>query len=119
MADLSDFRSGQIVGVRLAGASVTKMTTLLCVSRAAIAKVMTVYTNHGNTSSAKRNSGQKTKLSERDHCTLKRIVSNNHRTSAAKVTAELNIHLEDFVSTKPERSFTNPISIVQVQLLNL
>jgi len=27
-------------------------------------------------------------------------VSNNHRTAAAKVMAELNIHLEDFVSTK-------------------
>jgi len=61
---------------------------------------MTAYTNHGNSSSAKRNSGQKKKLSKRDHCTLKRIVSNNHRTAAAKVTAELNIHLEDFVSTK-------------------
>jgi len=36
MADLSDFQSGQIVGVRLAGTSVTKMATLLCVSRAAI-----------------------------------------------------------------------------------
>jgi len=99
MADLSDFQSGQIVGVRLAEASVTKMATLLCVSRAAIAKVMTAYTNHGKTASAKRNSGQKTKLSERDHCTLK-SVSNSHRTAAAKVTAEINIHLADFVSTK-------------------
>jgi len=31
---------------------------------------------------------------------LKRIVSKNHRTAAAKVTAELIIHLEDAVSTK-------------------
>jgi hypothetical protein len=72
------------------------MATLLCVSRSAISKVMTAYTNHGKTSSAKRNSGWKTKLSEREHC----IVSNNHGTAAAKVTAKLNIHLEDFVSTK-------------------
>jgi transposase len=60
MVDLSDFKSGQIVGAHLAGASVTKMATLLCVSRAAISKVMTAYTNHGKTSSAKRNGGQKT-----------------------------------------------------------
>ena len=53
------------------------------------------YTNHGRTSSAKRNSGQKPKQSERDHCTLKRIVPINHRSTAAKVTAELNIDLED------------------------
>jgi len=37
----------------------------------------------------------KPKLSERDCRTLKRIVSNNHRTAAAKLTAELNIRLED------------------------
>jgi len=29
MGDVSDFQRGQIVGVHLAGASVTKMTTLL------------------------------------------------------------------------------------------
>ena len=46
---------------------------------------MTAYTNYGKTSLSKRNSGQKPKLSERDRCTLKRIVSINHRTAAAEV----------------------------------
>jgi len=54
-----------------------------------------IHTHHGRTSSAKRNSDQKPKLSERDHRTLKRIVSINHRSTAAKVRAELDIHLED------------------------
>ena len=40
MVDFSDFQRGQIVGVRLAGASVTKMATLLGVSRAEVSKVM-------------------------------------------------------------------------------
>jgi hypothetical protein len=31
---------------------------------------------------------------------LKRVVSKNHRTTAAKVTAEFSVHLEDTVSTK-------------------
>ena len=57
MRDFSDFQIGQIVGARLAGASVTKMVTLFGVSRAAVSKVMMTYTNHGRTSSAKRNSG--------------------------------------------------------------
>jgi hypothetical protein len=35
-----------------------------------------------------------------DHRTLRRIVLKNHRPTAAQVTAELNIHLEDPVSTK-------------------
>jgi predicted transcriptional regulator len=61
MGDFSDFQSRQIVGAHLAGASATKTATLLCVSRAAVSKVMTTHTNHGKTSSAKRNSGQKTK----------------------------------------------------------
>jgi len=85
----------------LAGASVTKMATLLGVSTAAVSTVMMVYTNLGKTSSAKRNSCRKPKLSERvARCTLKRIVSEYHRTTAAKVTVELNIHLENPVSTK-------------------
>ena len=95
MGDFSDFQRGEIVGACLAGASLAKMATLLGVSIAAVSKVMTTHTNNGSTSSARRNGGQKPKLSERDHCTLKRIVSINHRSTAAKVTAELNIHLED------------------------
>jgi len=74
MGDLSDVQRGQIVGARLVGASVTKTVTLLGVSRAAVSEVMKAYTNHGKTSSAKRNSGRKPKLSERYRRTLKRIV---------------------------------------------
>ena len=77
--------SEDIVGVLLAGASVAKTATLLGVSRVAVSKVMT-YTNCRRTSSAKGNSGQKLKLSERDCRTLERIVSINHRNTAAKVT---------------------------------
>jgi hypothetical protein len=39
-------------------------------------------------------------LTERDGHTLRRIVLKNHGTAAAQVTTELNIHLEDPVSTK-------------------
>jgi len=59
MGETSDFQKGQTGGARLAGASVTKMGTLLGVSRAAVSKVMM-------TLSAERNSGQKPKLSEKD-----------------------------------------------------
>ena len=72
--DLSDFQRRHIVGVRLAGTSVTKTATLLGVSREAVSKFMTAYTNYGKTSSARSNSGRKPKLSERDRRTLKRIV---------------------------------------------
>jgi len=95
MGDISDFQREHIVGAHLAGASVTKTTNRLGVSRTAVSKVMMTYTNHGRTSSSKRNSGQKPKPSERDRCTLKRSVSVNHSSTAAKVTAELDIHLED------------------------
>jgi transposase len=60
MGDFSEFKRRQIVDAHLSGASVTKMATLLGVSRAAGSKVMTAYTNRGTTS-AKRNSGCKTK----------------------------------------------------------
>jgi hypothetical protein len=42
-------------------------------------------------------------LTERDRLTLRRIVWKNHTTTAAQVTAEPNIHLEDPVSTKTVR----------------
>jgi transposase len=104
MGDLSSFERGQIIGARSAGKSVTKTAALLRVSRATVSEVMSAYTNHGKTTSAKRNSGRKSSLTESDHLTLRRTVSKSHRTTAAaQVTAELNIHLEDPVSTKTLR----------------
>jgi len=76
------------------------------------------YADHVKTSSAKLNSVRKPKLSERDQRALRRIVSKNQRTSVAKVTAKLNIQLEDPVSTQQSsKSFTT--SVVELQLLNL
>jgi len=71
--ETSQIFRGQIVDAHLTGASVTKTATLLGVSRAAVSRVMTTYTNHGRTST-------------------KGIVSINHKNTTAKVTAEL--HLE-------------------------
>jgi predicted transcriptional regulator len=79
---------------------VTKTATLLDVSRAAVSKVTLGYTKRGKTASAMRNSGRKSTLTERDHHTFRRIVLKNHTTTAAHITAELNIHHEDPVSTK-------------------
>jgi hypothetical protein len=42
----------------------------------------------------------KSTVTERDCHTLRMIVLKNHRTTVAQVTAELNIHLKDPVSTK-------------------
>jgi hypothetical protein len=44
----------------------------------------------------------------------------NHRTTAAKVTAELSVHLEAlFPQKQSNESCTNPASMVELQLLNL
>jgi hypothetical protein len=61
----------QIIGEHLAGAPVSKTDTLLGVSRVTAYKVMLAYTIHRKTLAAKRNSGQKSKLTERD-CMLRR-----------------------------------------------
>jgi hypothetical protein len=69
-------------------------------------KVMTSYTYHWKTSPAERNSGRKTKLSERDRCILKRVVSKNHRTTAAN-----HYSSEDPDSTKTVRRELHKSSI--------
>jgi hypothetical protein len=97
IGEFSNFERGQIIGVRLAGASVTKTATSLGVS-----KLMSAYMDHGKTS-AKRNGGQNSTPTERHHRTMGRILSKNCRSTAAQVKAELNIHLEDPVSTKTVR----------------
>jgi transposase len=85
----------------------------LGVSRAAVSRVMTAYTNYGKTSSAVRNSGWKSKVSEMDHHTLKSIVSKNNRTTAANVTTELSTLLEDSISTKTVRKRASQIQQLQ------
>jgi hypothetical protein len=72
MGYLSNFERGQIIGPCLAASSVIKSATLLGVST--VSKVTSAYTNHGKTSSVKKNSRQKSKLKERDHHMLRRIV---------------------------------------------
>jgi hypothetical protein len=86
MGDLSDFERGQIIGVCLTGASVTKTATLLGPWRA-VSKVLVEYMNRGKTTSDRRNSGQKLTLTEIDH-TLRRHVLKYHSTTAAQVTGQ-------------------------------
>jgi hypothetical protein len=100
---LTDSETGEIVGARLAGTYVIKSITLLGVLRATVFTVIPAYMNHGKTTSTKRNRGRKSTLTERDRRTLRRFVSKYNRTTAAGVTAELNIHPEDTVSTKTLR----------------
>jgi hypothetical protein len=64
---------------------VTKTATLLVLSRVTVPKLMAAYMNHGKKTAVKRNSGQKSTLTERDSSTL-RTISKNYRTIAAQVT---------------------------------
>lgn len=89
-------------------------------TQTAVSKVVTAYTYHEKASSAKWDSGWKLKLSGKDHCILTGL-SKSYST-AAKVTAVLNIHLKDLVSEKKKNSLTTASqmqSMVQLQLQNL
>ena len=61
---------------------------------------MLAFEKEGKTSSLKQNPGN---MSDRDCQTLLRIVRKDHQNTAPKVTAELNDHLENPVSSKTVR----------------
>ena len=46
MCDLTEFEKGQIIGARMAGASVTKTAELFGFSSAAISRTMSEFKNH-------------------------------------------------------------------------
>jgi hypothetical protein len=60
---ISEVEIGQFVGVRLAGAYLTKPATLLGTPRATVSEVMLAYTKYGRTTSAKRKAMLKRKRS--------------------------------------------------------
>ena len=103
MASLSDFKRGQIVDARMTGACVTKTAELFGVARGIVWKIMIAFEKEGKTSSLKQNSGRKRKLSNRDRRTFRRIVRKDPKNTDTKISAELNNHLENPVSSKTAR----------------
>ncbi|CAB1420014.1 unnamed protein product [Pleuronectes platessa] len=76
---------------------------------------MTVYVKHGRTTSAKKNSGRKSKLTEKDRQTLLRIVEEHPEYTASNITSELNTHLSHTISVKTIRRELHKADGVRVQ----
>ena len=91
----------------MTGALATKIAELLIFLRATISWTTTEFKMQRKPSSNRSNSGQTYKLTDRDRCALEHIVGRKHQTTAAKVTAELNQHLNSPVSTKTVRDDLN------------
>ena len=97
MRALTGFEKGKILGARIAGASDTKTDE----------PYQRPKRNSRSTGKPPAIGVIPAKLTDRDQRALKRIVERKHRTTAAKVTAELNQHLNSPVSTKTVRCELN------------
>lgn len=95
MSELSVFEHGQIVGV-----SISKVDELFHIWRGTVLKIYTAYRKSGKASSIKSQYGRKYVLDDLDWPLLKRTVSKHKRTTATKVTAELNAEVTKPISTK-------------------
>jgi hypothetical protein len=73
---------------------------------------MTAYEREGKTSPEKHRSGRKSKLSEIDRRYLNQIVRDNRKTSAVKITVDLNGQQQNPVSRK-----TGPPRVAQIWIL--
>jgi hypothetical protein len=113
--DSSHFERGQIVGARLAGESVAKKNAKTVYRERHFLGLCRHTRIMGKTISAKRNSGQKSTLTERDHPTLRRIVSKHNRTTGTQV----NCSRTEYSSCRPCFLKNCPTSTVGLQLPNL
>ena len=91
------FKIIKIVTARKTGAA---KTAELFVVGSTVSKVTTVFEKERKTSSLEQNCRWKQKLSDKDCRTPRRIVRKDPKNTAAKMTAELNDHLEMPVSSK-------------------
>ena len=100
MSDLSNFKKGQIVGARMAGAGARKTAELFGIARRTFSKVMPTIEKEGKTSSLKQKSGRNRKLSDRDRRILTQTFRGDHKNTAPKMSTDPNNHLENPVSSK-------------------
>ena len=100
MADLLDFRRGQIVFAYMVDASVTKTAQMFGFSTGKVSKITNCLWKK------RKHYLQSTSLVEikvvweRDRRSLHRIVRKDRRTMTLKITSNLNEHLQNTVSTK-------------------
>ncbi|PSN40571.1 hypothetical protein C0J52_10787 [Blattella germanica] len=64
MGDLTESQRGMIVGAYLVGASVATVANVVGVSKGTVFNVMRAYSMHGQTTSAKQNSGHSSKCED-------------------------------------------------------
>ncbi|PSN56921.1 hypothetical protein C0J52_07418 [Blattella germanica] len=60
MCDLTESQRCMIIGARLVEASAATVANVVGVSKGTVSNVMRAYSMHGQTTSAKQNSGRKT-----------------------------------------------------------
>ncbi|GFU27928.1 transposable element Tc1 transposase [Nephila pilipes] len=91
---------GMTTGTRFAGAPLSRTANLMGVSRTTVSRVMIAYKKLEKVFCAKQNSGRKSKVTNRDRRSLKKIIARKRKTTLPQITPKMSTHFQYTVSPK-------------------
>lgn len=109
-AELTELDRGKVLGLRLAGNSMSEISKKLKISKGVVYNTIKRYKNCDSVKSAPRSGRPKT-LNEDDQKTLEEIVNQNNRNSSDQIREKFSVATDKEVSTRTIRRSLHELGI--------